>query len=181
MNKRICVFCGSRPGRQPIYADTAAALGQLLAKRGIDLVYGGAAVGTMGVIADATLAAGGTVIGVIPETLVARELAHPGLTELHVVASMHARKERMAALSQGFITLPGGAGTLDELFEMFTWLQLGLQRKPCALINVDGYYDQMLRFLDHAVAEGFIQTSDRAALIVGQDPPTVLDALLASL
>lgn len=178
--QRICVFCGSRPGARPEYMAAAVALGRLMAERGIGLVYGGASVGTMGAIADAALAAGGEVIGVIPDTLVAREVAHDGLSRLHVVNSMHARKALMASLSDAFISLPGGTGTLDELFEAFTWAQLGLHRKPMALVNVCGYYAPLLAFLDHAVEQRFLTSEHRMLIRVADDPESVLAALLTA-
>jgi uncharacterized protein (TIGR00730 family) len=173
---RICVFCGSATGRRPGYAAAAAALGRLLAERGITLVYGGASVGTMGVIADATVAAGGEVIGVIPSDLVDRELAHQGLTELRVVGSMHERKALMAELSDGFLALPGGAGTLDELFEIWTWAQIGLHGKPIGLVDTDGFYQPLLRMVDHMAAEGFLKTDYRNIIQVSDDPAVLLDS-----
>jgi uncharacterized protein (TIGR00730 family) len=177
---RICVFCGSNPGSRPAYANAARALGTALARRGLGLVYGGGRVGLMGTIADAVLAAGGEAIGVIPEHLVARELAHTGLTELFVVPSMHERKARMAALSRAFVALPGGYGTLDETCEALTWTQLGLQSKPCGLLNVEGYYDPLLAFLDRAVGEGFLDPENRAILLVETDPERLIGRLLAT-
>lgn len=174
---RICVFCGSSPGRLPLYAAAATELGQLLADQGIGLVYGGATVGTMGVIADATLAAGGQVYGVIPQQLVDREIAHRGLTELHEVADMHQRKARMAELADAFIALPGGAGTLEELFEVWTWSQLGLHDKPIGLLDVNGYYGQLLPLLDHMVDEGFLRPQYREALQIESDPRRLLELL----
>lgn len=176
---RVCVFCGSSTGRQPIYAEAAAGLGRLLAERGIDLVYGGATVGTMGVIADAALAAGGRVIGVIPTQLVDLEIAHRGLTELHEVADMHQRKALMADRSDAFIALPGGAGTLEELFEVWTWSQLGLHAKPIGLLDVGGYYDRLRPLLDHMVAEGFLRAEYRDGLQIGPDPVELLERLAA--
>lgn len=174
---RICVFCGSSPGRSPVYAEAAATLGELLADRGIGLVYGGATVGTMGVIADATLSAGGEAYGVIPQQLVDREIAHRGLTELYEVADMHQRKAKMAELADAFIALPGGAGTLEELFEVWTWAQLGLHSKPIGLLDVAGYYDRMRPMLDHMVAEGFLKPEYRDALQIDADPETLLKRL----
>ena len=173
---RICVFCGSSMGTSPRYAEEAAALGKLLADRGIGLVYGGASVGTMGVVADAALAAGGEVIGVIPEALSSVEISHAGLNELHVVADMHERKAKMAALSDGFLALPGGAGTLEELFEVWTWAQLGLHTKPIGLVDVGGYYGKLVEFADHMVAEGFVSAGYRGLLQVDSDPAALLDA-----
>lgn len=150
-------------------------LGELLAKRGIGLVYGGASVGTMGVLADAALRAGGEVIGVIPDALVSRELAHRGLSELHQVSGMHERKAKMTELADGFLALPGGAGTLEELFEVWTWSQLGLHGKPIGLVDVDGYYQPLLRFLRHMVAEGFLRESYHEMIAVDADPAALLD------
>ncbi|MBE1498608.1 uncharacterized protein (TIGR00730 family) [Amycolatopsis lexingtonensis] len=172
---RICVFCGSSMGFSPRYAEQAAALGKLLAQRGIGLVYGGASVGTMGVVADAALAAGGEVIGVIPEALSSVEISHAGLSELHVVRDMHERKAKMAALSDGFLALPGGAGTLEELFEVWTWAQLGLHGKPIGLVDVDGYYGPLLAFADHMVTEGFVKPEYRQLLMADADPAALLD------
>jgi uncharacterized protein (TIGR00730 family) len=174
---RLCIFCGSSPGARPDYAAATEELAQLLARRGIGVVYGGASVGLMGLLADSALAAGGEVVGVIPAALEAKELAHTGLTDLHVVGSMHERKALMAELSDGFIALPGGSGTLEELFEVFTWSQLGLHRKACALLNVAGYYDGLEAFLDHAVRERFLRAEHRAMLLCEDTPPAVLDAL----
>tara|TARA_R110002051_G_scaffold325834_1_gene431889 strand:+ start:47982 stop:48560 length:579 start_codon:yes stop_codon:yes gene_type:complete len=171
---RICVFCGSSAGNQPVYIEAAQQLGTALAKAGIGLVYGGAQVGLMGAVADAALAAGGEVIGVIPRHLVERELAHEGLTELREVGSMHERKAMMADLSDGFIALPGGVGTFEELFEIWTWGQLGHHLKPCALFNASGYYDKLIAFLDHAMNEGFMRQAHREMLIVSPDVDSVL-------
>jgi uncharacterized protein (TIGR00730 family) len=157
------------------YAEQAAALGALLAARGIGLVYGGASVGTMGAVADGALAAGGEVIGVIPEHLSRVEIAHAGLTELHVVADMHERKAKMAALSDGFLALPGGAGTLEELFEVWTWAQLGLHVKPIGLVDVAGYYGPLRKFVEHMVTEGFLRPQHRDLLAVHADPAVLLD------
>lgn len=177
---RICVFCGSSPGRTPAYAEAAAGLGRLLAERGIGLVYGGATVGTMGVIADAALAAGGEVYGVIPVNLVDREIAHAGLTELYETPDMHRRKAKMADLADGFIALPGGAGTLEELFEVWTWAQLGLHDKPIGLLDVQGYWTAMTGLLDHMVAEGFLRPAYREALQLDTDPVALLDKLASA-
>lgn len=176
--RRICVFCGSRPGTRPEYLDQARATGRLLAERGIGLVYGGATVGTMGQLADAALTAGGEVIGVMPGSLVEREIAHRGLTGLYEVDSMHARKALMVELSDGFMALPGGGGTLDEFFEVFTWAQLGFHRKPCALIDVSGFYRPLLAFLERAVADGFIPAEHRQMIAVATDPAEIIDAWL---
>jgi uncharacterized protein (TIGR00730 family) len=174
---RLCIFCGSSPGARPEYAAATVELAQLLASRGIGIVYGGASVGLMGLLADTAMQAGGEVIGVIPSALERREIARGGLTELHVVASMHERKALMAELSDGFIALPGGSGTLEELFEVFTWSQLGLHRKACALLNVEGYYDRLAAFLDHAVAERFLRAEHRAMLLCEPSPAAVLHAV----
>jgi uncharacterized protein (TIGR00730 family) len=162
----VCVFCGASPGADPAYADAATALGAFLASTGRRLVYGGGHVGLMGAVADAALAGGGTVVGVIPQSLVEREIAHTGLTELRVVGSMHERKALMAELSDGFVALPGGIGTLEELFEVWTWGQLGLHRKPYGLLNVGGFYDPLLGFLDHLVAQRFVRREHRDLVLV---------------
>jgi uncharacterized protein (TIGR00730 family) len=175
--RRVCVFCGSSPGARPDYAEAAGELGRLLAREGIGLVYGGGHVGLMGKIADAVLDEGGEAIGVIPEALVAREIGHRGLTELRVVGSMHERKALMADLADAFVALPGGLGTLEELFEVYTWSQLGLHSKPCALLDVDGYYAGIADFLDHAVSERFVRAEHRAMLLVESDPRVLLDRL----
>lgn len=173
----IGVFCGSSIGVATAYADAARSLGTLLAQRGVTLVYGGGKVGLMGVLADAALTAGGRVIGVIPQALLDREVGHLGLTDLRVVHSMAERKSLMGELSDAFIALPGGIGTLDELFEVWTWTQLGLHDKPCGLLNVAGYFDPLLRFLDHATEQEFLAPSQRALLSVEE----VAEALLESL
>ncbi|MEA2402999.1 MAG: hypothetical protein QOK00_3402 [Thermoleophilaceae bacterium] len=175
--ERVCVFCGSSPGARPAYAEATAELGRLLAADGIGLVYGGGAVGLMGVLADSVLAAGGEAIGVIPQALVDREIGHSGLTELRVVGSMHERKALMAELADAFVALPGGLGTLEELFEVYTWAQLGLHQKPCALLNVEGYYDGVVEFLSHAVAERFLRDETRELLMVESDAGTLLERL----
>jgi len=172
--KRVCVYCGSATGANPAYREAAANLGTLLAQQGLGLVYGGGNVGLMGVVADAALHAGGEVIGVIPTALMDKELGHTGVTKLHVVASMHERKQLMADLSDGFIALPGGIGTLEELFETFTWLQLGFHRKPVALLDVGGFYDHLLTFLRHATAEQFIRDEHLVSLLVGTDAAALL-------
>jgi uncharacterized protein (TIGR00730 family) len=176
--KRISVFCGSSEGARDSFKAAAKELGAGLALRGIGLVYGGARAGLMGILADAVLAGGGEVVGVIPQSLIAREIAHPGLTELHVVGSMHERKALMAELADAFIAMPGGFGTLDELTEMITWAQLGLHCKPCALLNVDGFYDDLLSFLDHAFSEGFIKKKHRSILIWDNAPDRLMERLL---
>ncbi len=175
--RRVCVFCGSSLGSNPAYADAARRLGEALARRGLGLVYGGGSVGLMGVVADAALAAGGEVVGVIPGALERRELAHRRLTRLHVVGSMHERKARMAELSDAFVALPGGLGTLEELAEVLTWAQLGLHRKPCALLDAGGYWRPLTAFLDHAVAERFVRPEHRAMLLVEEDPEALLERL----
>lgn len=175
--KRVCVYAGSSPGARPEFTATARALGTLLAQRGYGVVYGGGKVGLMGTLADAALAAGGEVIGVIPHALVAKELGHPGVTQLHAVDTMHERKARMAAESDAFIALPGGIGTLEELFEALTWLQLGFHAKPVGLLNVAGYYDALLAFLANMETERFIREEHREMLIVESDPATLLEKL----
>jgi len=175
--KRLCVFCGSSIGVNPAYAEAATTLGTLLAARDIGLVYGGGNVGLMGVIADAALAAGGEVIGVIPKSLADREVAHHGVTDLRIVDSMHTRKAMMADLSDAFVAMPGGVGTFEELFEAITWTQLGLHRKPCGLLNVAGFYTPLALFIDQAVSDGFIKPVHRAAIVVDDDPVRLLDTL----
>ena len=168
--RRICVYCGSSPGRNPAYTAAAKELARVLVRHEIELVYGGADRGIMGVLANTVLDNGGKVHGVIPQMLMDKEIAHPGLTELHVVASMHARKSMMAALSDGFIALPGGYGTLEEIIEMITWGQLHFHDKPCGLLNVEGYFDHLLAYFDHASAEGFLRRAHRDMLLVDADP-----------
>lgn len=175
--KALCVFAGSSAGADPVYLDAARTLGHALATRGLVVVYGGAKVGLMGAMADAALAGGGRVVGVIPEALVAKEIAHAGLTALHVVDSMHTRKAMMAELSDAFVALPGGWGTLEELFEVLTWGQLGLHRKPCGLLNVDGYFDGLLRFLDDTVARGFVRPEYLKMIAVDTTADGLLDRL----
>jgi uncharacterized protein (TIGR00730 family) len=177
--RSVCVFCGSSIGARPAYADAARALAAELARRRMTLVYGGGSVGLMGVVADGVLAAGGSVTGVIPRALATKELLHTGLTETHVVASMHERKALMAELSDGFVALPGGLGTFEELLEILTWSQLGIHQKPVGVLNVDGYWETFAAFLDHAVAEGFVSEANRALLIVAATPAALLDALAA--
>ncbi|MBX9634896.1 MAG: TIGR00730 family Rossman fold protein [Magnetospirillum sp.] len=177
--KRICVFCGSSMGTKPVYAQAAEALGRLVAERGLGLVYGGGNVGLMGVVANAALAAGGEVIGVIPEALLKMEVGHVELTSLHVVTSMHERKALMAELADGFIALPGGIGTLEELFEVWTWGQLGLHPKPLGFLDVAGYYDHLHAFLDHSQNEGFLKERHRAMVAVESDPAALLARLTA--
>ena len=175
--KRICVFCGSHHGARPEYRQAAADFAEALAARRIGLVYGGASVGLMGVIADKMLACGGEVVGIIPRTLVDREVAHRKLTELHEVNSMHERKALMAELADGFATLPGGFGTLEEFTEVISWRLLGLHQKPCGLLNVSGYFDGLLQFLDYAVAQQFINPVHRANILVEQHPARLVDRL----
>ncbi len=179
---RITVFCGSNVGARPEYADAARALGEVLAVRGIELVYGGGNVGLMGTIADAVMVHGGRVTGVIPRHLMDRELGHRGITDLRVVESMHARKAMMADLADGFIAMPGGFGTFEEFFEIVTWTQLGLhgRPKPCGLFNVAGYYDAMVATIDHAVAEGFVPAAHRGIVSVASEPGDLIDALVAA-
>jgi uncharacterized protein (TIGR00730 family) len=172
--RRVCVYCGSSVGENPIYRETARGVGELLAASGMGLVYGGGNVGLMGVIADAALAAGGEVVGIIPGDLVRREVGHPGLTELHVVSTMHERKALMADLSDAFLALPGGMGTLDELFEILTWAQLGIHTKPCGLLNVNGYFDPLIAMLDHLVGERFLRPEHRALALVDDDAARLL-------
>jgi uncharacterized protein (TIGR00730 family) len=172
--RSVCMFAASTPGNRPVYRDAAACVGRLAAEAGLTVVYGGGSVGLMGALADSALAAGGCVIGVIPEQLVDSEGAHVGLTELHVVDSMSARKALMAELSDAFIALPGGIGTLEEMIEVFSWRKLGIHDKPCGLLDVDGFYEPLGAFLDRAVAEGFLTTSDRALLSVETDPAALL-------
>ena len=181
MKGNICVFTGSRHGAQVEYADAAKKLGRLLVERGYGLVYGGGNVGLMTVIADTVLELKGHVTGVIPDSLVSKEVAHSGLSDLRVVGSMHERKALMAELSDGFIAMPGGIGTLEEFFEVLSWAQLGLHEKPCALLNVDGYYDPLIQFMDHAVGEDFIKPKHRALLIVESEPAQLLDRIEALL
>jgi uncharacterized protein (TIGR00730 family) len=172
--RRLCVFCGSSAGREAGYAALAVQLAQELAQRGIGIVYGGGRVGLMGALADAALAAGGEVIGVIPQALLDREIGHPGLTELRVVGSMHERKALMAELTDGFIALPGGIGTLEELFEVWSWAQLGFHRKPCGLLEVDGFFEPLVQFLDHLVTAGFVRPPHRAMLLLATSPADLL-------
>lgn len=173
----MCVFCGSGVGADGVYVEEARRLGRALAGAGVSLVYGGASVGLMGALADAALGDGGVVIGVIPKALEEREISHPGLTDLRVVGSMHERKALMSELSDGFIALPGGAGTLEEFFEVWTWAQLGEHGKPCGLLNVRGYYDPMLVFLDHMVDQGFLSEKHRAMVLVEKESGPLLERL----
>ncbi|HEX4678840.1 MAG TPA: TIGR00730 family Rossman fold protein [Gaiellaceae bacterium] len=175
--RRVCVFCGASSGRSPGYADAARAFGAAAAARGVGIVYGGGRVGLMGAVADAALAGGGEVIGVIPQELVERELAHGGLSELRVVGSLHERKALMAELSDGFVALPGGFGTLDELLEQLTWSQLGLHDKPIGLLDVEEYWRPLIALARHATAEGFVRESDLGAIAVATDAEGLLDRL----
>lgn len=174
--RRICVFCGSSGGTSAVYAREAARLGTQLAERGLGLVYGGARIGMMGVLADAALEAGAEVIGVIPEYMRTVEIGHDGLSELRVVADMHERKATMAGLADGFLALPGGVGTLEELFEVWTWAQLGLHRKPLGLLDVAGYYRPLVEFVEHMVTEGFLRPEQRDLLCVDQEPEALLSS-----
>ena len=176
---RLCVFCGSNAGQDPVYLQTARALGETLAANGIGLVYGGASVGLMGAVADAVLAKGGEVTGVMPQALVDKEIAHKGLSDLRVVGSMHERKALMAELADGFIALPGGLGTFEELFEVWTWAQLGYHRKPCALLNAGGFYDKLISFLDDVTERGFVKPPHRAMLVVESEPAALIEAIRA--
>ena len=172
--KTLCVYCGSNPGSRPEYGRAAKSLAREFLAQGIDLVYGGAKVGIMGMIADTMLEGGGRVIGIMPQALVEKEVSHPGLTELKIVSSMHKRKALMAELSDGFIALPGGLGTLEELLEVLTWAQLGFHSKPCGLLNVLGFYDHLKSFLDFSTGEGFIMEAHRAMLVVEENPQTLI-------
>lgn len=171
----VCVFCGSRPGRGPAYPEAARHLAASLARRNMSVVYGGASVGVMGALADAALELGVEVTGVIPEQLMERELSHKHLTALHIVESMHERKALMGSLSDGFVALPGGLGTLEEFFEVLTWNQLGIHAKPCGLLNIDGFYDSLTSFLDHTVSEDFVPEAHRSFLQVASDPDLLLE------
>lgn len=177
--RRICVFCGSSPGKHAEYADVAARFGRQLARDGIGLVYGGASIGLMGVVANAVLQAGGDVIGVIPRSIVDLEVAHAGLQDLRIVGSMHERKALMAELSDAFVALPGGIGTLEEIFEVWTWAQLGSHNKPCAFLNVRGFYDGLLGFLDHVVEESFLKPAHRNMVLVEADPEILLRSIIS--
>ena len=168
--RRICVYCGSNTGNRPEYAAAARELADVLIRHELELVYGGADKGIMGILADAVLEQGGKVHGVIPKMLCEKEIAHQGLTELHIVASMHARKTMMAALSDGFIAMPGGFGTLEEIIEIVTWGQLRFHDKPCGLLNINGYFDHLLCFLDHANDQGFLRSANREMLLCDPDP-----------
>jgi len=175
--KSVCVFCGSNPGNDPVYAAAARAMGAEIARRGMVLVYGGGAVGLMGIVADAALEAGGEVHGIIPRALREKEVGHNGLTRLEIVETMHIRKARMAELSEGFIAMPGGIGTFEELFEIWTWGQLGIHEKPLAFLNVAGFYDPLASFLDNTVEAGFLKQTHRAMAITDTEPATLLDRM----
>jgi uncharacterized protein (TIGR00730 family) len=175
--RRVCVFCGASPGARPEYAQATTELARLLAAEEVGVVYGGGGVGLMGVLADAVLAEGGEIIGVIPRALVDREIAHRDVTDMRVVGSMHERKALMAELADAFIALPGGLGTLEELFEVYTWAQLGLHRKPCALLNVEGYFDGIEDFLAHAVGERFLRDEHRELLLIESEASALLDRI----
>lgn len=172
---KVAVYCGSRSGNEPVYAEKARELGEFFGNNGMDLVFGGGNVGLMGIIADAVLASGGKVYGVIPEHLVSRELAHPGLTELFVVTNMHERKAKMAELADAFVALPGGVGTLEEIFEVWTWAQLGLHKKPCAFYNVDGFYDPLLEMMKTMVAAGFVKQPYLDMVVQAKTPTELVD------
>lgn len=177
MIKRLVVFCGSSPGTNPAYVDAAIVFGNALADNGIELVYGGGRLGLMGAIADTVLERGGRVVGVIPDFLVGKEVAHTGLSQLIVVESMHKRKAKMAELADGFVAMPGGFGTFEEFIEVLTWSMLGFHTKPCALLNVNGYFDLMLRFFDQSVSEGFVYPRHRDMVLVESDPITMVQRL----
>ncbi len=177
--RTVCVFCGSSPGARPAYGEAAEELAALLVAEGIGVVYGGAGVGLMGRLADAVLARGGEITGVIPRALIDREIGHRRVEDLRVVESMHERKALMAELADGFVALPGGTGTLEELVEVFTWSQLGLHRKPCGLLDVEGYYDAIAAFLDHAVSERFLREEHRSALLIEREPAALLERMRA--
>ncbi|RZT42710.1 LOG family protein [Cupriavidus agavae] len=178
--KSICVYCGSSPGFRPEYAEAAQELGRLMAGQGLALVYGGGKVGLMGIVADSVMAHGGTAIGIIPDALMQKEVGHRGLTELHVVRNMHERKQMMADRADAFIAMPGGVGTLEELFETFTWAQLGYHDKPVGLLNISGFYDGMLQFIGHAVDEGFLKQVHADMLHVSTRPEDLIGKLAAA-
>ena len=175
--KHVCVFCGSSEGSRPIYAEAARHMGQELARRGLGLVYGGGKVGLMGAVADAALEAGGEVVGVIPDALVSKEVGHEGLSELHVVGSMHERKKLMADLSDGFVAMPGGYGTFEELLEVLSWAQLSIHEKPCALLDVAAYWQPLASLFDRAVAEGFVRPDLRELVLMAEKPDELLDLM----
>jgi uncharacterized protein (TIGR00730 family) len=175
----VAVFCGSQPGNRPAYENAARAFGERCAAEGVTIIYGGGRAGLMGHIADAALARGGQVIGVMPSALWNREIGHTGLTDMHIVETMHERKAMMTGLSDGFVALPGGLGTLEELFEVWTWAQLGIHQKPVALLNTAGFYDRLTDFLDQAVVDGFVRPDNRASLVIESEPAALLDRLRA--
>lgn len=177
--QRIAIYCGSNSGREPHYREAAVALVKVLAARGIDIVYGGASVGLMGEIANTALSLGRQVYGVIPQALIDKEIAHNGLSEMHVVQTMHERKLKMSELADGFIALPGGLGTLEEIFEMLTWQQLEFHQKPCAFLNVSGYYNHLLQFLQHTVDEGFVRDGHHQMILHNDNAEALVDAMLA--
>ena len=177
--KSLCVYCGSSVGRDPVYADAARGLARAMVERGVRLVFGGGRVGIMGVVADEIMRLGGDATGVIPQALMRKELAHDGLTELHVTPSMHARKTLMAELADAFVALPGGIGTFEELFEVWTWAQLGFHDKPCGVLNVNGYYDRLVALVEHAVDQAFIRPVHRDMLVVDTDPVALLSRFAA--
>jgi uncharacterized protein (TIGR00730 family) len=179
--KRVCVFCGSRKGSRPEYVEAVRVLGVRLAERDLGLVYGGGGIGLMGELADAVLDAGGEVIGVLPEALEIREVGHPRVADLRIVNSMHERKKLMAELSDAFVATPGGLGTLEELFEILTWRQLGLHTKPCGLLEVNGYFEPLLRFLDQSVEEEFVRSKHRELLLLSERPDDLIDQLEAAI
>jgi len=175
---RICVFCGSKMGINPRFLETAIQLGRVLAERRLDLVYGGASIGLMGAVADSVMAGGGKAVGVIPEAMASKEVAHDGLTEMHVVSSMHERKSMMARLADAFVALPGGFGSFEELLEMITWAQLGIHQKPVGILNVSGYYDPLIQLFERAIEEDFIRPSNRQLFLVDQEPDRLIQTLL---
>ncbi|MBC8137929.1 MAG: TIGR00730 family Rossman fold protein [Fibrella sp.] len=177
--RRVCIFCGSSFGSHPDYREAAESFARLLAANNIGIVYGGASVGLMGAVADAALAAGGEVIGVLPHSMMAREIGHPDLSALHLVDTLHERKAKMAELSDAFVALPGGLGTFEEIFEVFSWTQIGLHQKPCALLNTSGFYDGLLTFLKTSVAAGFVRPESHALLIAESEPQALLRRLRA--
>ncbi len=176
---RICVFCGSKTGNSPLFLETAIQLGRVLAERGLELVYGGASIGLMGAVADSVMAGGGKVVGVIPEAMASKEVAHDGVTEMHVVSSMHERKSMMARLADAFVALPGGFGSFEELLEMITWAQLGIHRKPVGILNVNGYYDPLIQLFEGAIEAGFIKPRNRQLFVIEQEADRLLQTLLA--
>ncbi len=175
--KSVCVFCGSSEGSRPVYAEAARHMGEEIARRGLRLIYGGGKVGLMGAVANSAPAAGGEVVGVIPDALVSKEIGHEGLAELHVVGSMHERKKMMADLSDGFVALPEGYGTFEEFLEVLSWAQLSIHEKPCALLDVAGYWQPLVSLFDRSVAEGFVRPKHRSLVLAGEDPSRLLDAM----